>query len=481
MSRSSVPAKRSPPDAQEAAWVADEDRFVLQQTKKKAAIRVKGGRASPIDWLAVILAATDPDRDPLDDEVDIDELDLQEPESVFTALDDKELAELEKGIDGYLALESARGSVEYWRTMKTTCTERRKSLKSDTEASARGVSSVAGDLDKLLGPKDLAGLEKLEKQVKTKLASDEPIDTDYWEHLLKTLLTYKAKAKLKHVTDSIVRLRLEALRKEQREMAEARKEQLDASTEDEQDRLDLLSDVNFLKRVKSEGEQVLKQGFIPGRKSLINATTSDEPSAKRHRISATSSPGPSTTATITTISNSVQAAFDADLSKTLLPNEELLTPCTNLVTKGLSTWSATHPPRQPRYFARRITGYEWNKYNQTHYDADNPPPKVVQGYKFNILYPDLIPDAQGVVKAPTYRIEREGGRRRGEVDVGKAAGEEEMCLVRFLAGAPYEDLGFWVVDKEWDFSAKRERGFRSRFEKGVLQLHFQFKKIYYRK
>ena len=29
-------------------------------------------------------------------------------------------------------------------------------------------------------------------------------------------------------------------------------------------------------------------------------------------------------------------------------------------------------------------GYEWNKYNQTHYDTDNPPPKVVQGYKFNV-------------------------------------------------------------------------------------------------
>ena len=29
-------------------------------------------------------------------------------------------------------------------------------------------------------------------------------------------------------------------------------------------------------------------------------------------------------------------------------------------------------------------GYEWNKYNQTHYDSDNPPPKIVQGYKFNV-------------------------------------------------------------------------------------------------
>ena len=52
-------------------------------------------------------------------------------------------------------------------------------------------------------------------------------------------------------------------------------------------------------------------------------------------------------------------------------------------------------------------GFEWNKYNQTHYDKENPPPKIVQGanythvtsfffmsvllgYKFNIFYPDLI-------------------------------------------------------------------------------------------
>jgi hypothetical protein len=39
---------------------------------------------------------------------------------------------------------------------------------------------------------------------------------------------------------------------------------------------------------------------------------------------------------------------------------------------------------------RVLQGFEWNKYNQTHYDGDNPPPKVVQGYKFNIFYPDLI-------------------------------------------------------------------------------------------
>jgi len=61
-------------------------------------------------------------------------------------------------------------------------------------------------------------------------------------------------------------------------------------------------------------------------------------------------------------------------------------------------WHEKYRPRKPKYFNRVHTGYEWNKYNQTHYDHDNPPPKVVQGYKFNIFYPDLID--KSVVRAP---------------------------------------------------------------------------------
>ncbi len=65
-------------------------------------------------------------------------------------------------------------------------------------------------------------------------------------------------------------------------------------------------------------------------------------------------------------------------------------------------WNEKYRPRKPKYFNRVHTGYEWNKYNQTHYDHDNPPPKVVQGYKFNIFYPDLIDKDE----APTYSCEK---------------------------------------------------------------------------
>lgn len=96
------------------------------------------------------------------------------------------------------------------------------------------------------------------------------------------------------------------------------------------------------------------------------------------------------------------------------------------------------------------------------HSTDNPPPKVVQGYKvgfqlphvnfflsgikFNIFYPDLIDKS----KAPTYKIVKEPGN-------------DETVLLHFSAGPPYEDLAFRIVNREWEFSHKRFVGSFNRF------------------
>jgi hypothetical protein len=180
-------------------------------------------------------------------------------------------------------------------------------------------------------------------------------------------------------------------------------------------------------------------------------------------------------ASIDDFSSATKALYDREVARGVQEDEEIFAGEEEVSSASKPQWASKHRPRKPRYFNRVQLGYEWNKYNQTHYDHDNPPPKVVQGYKFNVFYPDLIDK----VKAPTYRIERENGRKRGESFA--PAGEEDTCLIRFISGPPYEDLAFRIVDKEWDYSAKKERGFRSSFDKGILQLHFQFKKVYYRK
>jgi hypothetical protein len=96
-------------------WVNQEDQFVLKQAKKKAEIRVKEGRAKPIDWLAVNLRVIDKDRNPLDDEIQDEDLDVVDPESILEGLDIKELEDLQKDIEVYIDLETNRTNNEFWR------------------------------------------------------------------------------------------------------------------------------------------------------------------------------------------------------------------------------------------------------------------------------------------------------------------------------------------------------------------------------
>lgn len=117
--KSTIPAKRSAADAQEDAWVADEDRFVLKQAKKKALIRVRGGRADPIDLLAVTLRALDVTKNGFDSDDEDEEIPMVDPEGVLEGLDDEKLRELEKGIDTYLALEQSRSNREFWNVRST--------------------------------------------------------------------------------------------------------------------------------------------------------------------------------------------------------------------------------------------------------------------------------------------------------------------------------------------------------------------------
>lgn len=125
-------------------------------------------------------------------------------------------------------------------------------------------------------------------------------------------------------------------------------------------------------------------------------------------------------------------------------------------------WSDKYRPRKPRFFNRVHTGFEWNKYNQTHYDIDNPPPKIVQGYKFNIFYPDLIDKTS----TPEYTLT-------------PIEDNKDFAILRFKAGPPYEDIAFKIVNREWEYSYKH--GFRCQFQNNIFQLWFHFKRYRYRR
>ena len=136
---------------------------------------------------------------------------------------------------------------------------------------------------------------------------------------------------------------------------------------------------------------------------------------------------------------------------------------TEVVIKGKQglPWADKYAPRKPKYFNRVRSGYDWSGYNRTHYDTDNPPPKIVQGYKFNIFYPDLIDPKV----TPTYHL--------------APANDQDFCIIHFSAGPPYEDIAFRIVNKEW--AKGKRRGFRCTFDRGILQLHFNFTRTRYRR
>jgi hypothetical protein len=398
--------------------VADEDKFVLKQAKKKADIRVREGRAKPIDFLAFNLRFVDADRDVFDTDDADDEIEVPVPTKVIQDLSSAaQISELDSNIVSYHVLETDSRNRRYWEALRTLCADRRAKLDPQGHE-GRVVSSVADDIDRILAPKTFDQLEALEQQIKTKLRSNEDIDTDYWEQLLRSLRVWKAKATLARIAEDI-----DAKKKER------------------------------LANRTPRSKEPSRDSGLPASSISCSSHNSGGPLASTNKVEAYETGNADD-------SQATMALYDREAARGVSENEEVFAAEEALPSSSKPPqWTDKYQARKPRYFNRVQMGYEWNKYNQTHYDHDNPPPKVVQGYKFNIFYPDLVDKT----KAPTFKIIREHGRRRGESFA--AAGEVDTCLIRFIAGPPYEDIAFRIVDREWDYSAKKERGFRSSFDK----------------
>ncbi|UZJ52388.1 hypothetical protein CBS101457_001708 [Exobasidium rhododendri] len=426
-------------------WVAKEDDFYLEQSRKRAVIRVRENRAKPIDLLAINLKWVDPTlknmRDPKeeskghpieeteeDDEAEL-EIDLEEPFLLFDDLDLDETEELHADIQMYLSLEKREHNLEFWRSMIIVCDDKLEELRAEagevsqeTGIRSRLDASVKAEMNVMLSKQSHKELIALQDQIRQKLRSGEPVDVEYWEGLLKTIVVWRAKAKLSDMHEVIIRNRLEHLRRKQTIEAERRKRLGLPTVEEERE-----AKAAEANRRKEEREKERAQ--------------LDESAVDLYAR---------------------EAGKDLEEDEDLFNLDEDLANTHSLRNVGSYDWEDKYRPRKPRYFNRVNTGYIWNKYNQSHYDSDNPPPKVVFGYKFNMFYPDLLDKS----KSPQYKIVKERGN-------------DETCLILFEAGPPYETIGFRIVNKPWNMS--HNRGFKAVFERGVLQLHFQFQRQFYRK
>ncbi|KAM0793586.1 hypothetical protein ACM66B_001020 [Microbotryomycetes sp. NB124-2] len=495
-------AQRMAESAQMAAWIDKEDDFHLEQAKRRAAIRVRERRAKPIDYLALNLKWSQPPLQPGDEGYDEHaeeddgtglEVDLDEPYAIFDNLTLEDAEELHEDIKMYLSLEKAEQNLEFWRSLLIVSSATLEALREERAIGhsafaeqRRANAAVKDEITALLAGKTFEQLVGLQGQVQRKLASGEPVDVDYWEGLLKELIVWKAKAKLRDMHEVVLQNRLEQLRKKQRDEALKIKEDLQSSLagsraraggageegregdEDEMAVEEQEPATNVEAAPWDEALEPPRLSKLPDEYKQLPVIDPQEQwrqllEERRKIISTRFVTKKQQESSLTTAETKGKddEIYQAAVGQGFDEEEELFNLEVEMAKQSYS-WEDKYRPRKPRYFNKVHTGYEWNKYNQTHYDSDNPPPKVVQGYKFNIFYPDLIDKS----KAPQFRIVRNKK-------------DDETATLLFTAGPPYEDIAFQVVNKPWERSHKR--GFRSTFDRGVLQLHFTFQRQFYRK
>ncbi|XP_074294011.1 splicing factor Cactin-like [Silene latifolia] len=414
--------------------------FDFHQSKLRSKIRVREGRMKPIDVLATYLH----------NEPDI-ELDGPHYYTVFKGLTVKEIEELREDIKLYLNLDRQTPThTAYWEAMLVVCEwelgeARSKDVMDRTGFRAeRGLHlNIETDVRNFLEGMSHDDLVELQSTIEAGMRSGQAKVVEFWEAVLNGLPLYKAKACLKEIHHAKM-LRTHLNRLEHKSVdADSSQSDKDKITEDEIEH-EIEEPRTFSPKAITD-EETDEKAIDPDFDMLL---------LEKHRLA---------------LLKRKQKRMDEMMMTTLKPENSFETRATSALLDPSAEvaldspvvwWHDRYRPRKPKYFNRVHTGYEWNKYNRTHYDYDNPPPKVVQGYKFDIFYPDLV-DKQ---LAPTYVIEKDGD-------------SSETCIIRFHAGPPYEDIAFRIVNKEWEYS--RKKGYKCTFERGTLHLYFNFMRYRY--
>ncbi|XP_053158581.1 splicing factor Cactin [Hemicordylus capensis] len=472
-------------------WEEQEDNFHLQQAKLRSKIRIRDGRAKPIDLLAKYISAEDDDL----------AVEMHEPYTFLNGLTVSDMEDLLEDIQVYMELEQGK-NVDFWRDM-TIITEDEIAKLRKLEASGKGPgerregvnASVSSDVQSVFKGKTYNQLQVIYQGIEGKILAGGPnLDIGYWESLLQQLKAYMARARLRERHQDVLRQKLYKLKQEQGVESEplfpiVKKEPPSPGASATSSRLEpeegppaqagpssseAGAEAESEAKAEGDGEAVLME------EDLIQQSLDDYDAGKY-------SPRLLTSHELPFDAHVVEA--DEDVQRLLLSRQQLQVTGDasesaediffRRAKEGMGAdeaqfsvempltgkaylWADKYRPRKPRFFNRVHTGFEWNKYNQTHYDFDNPPPKIVQGYKFNIFYPDLIDKRS----TPEYFLEA-------------CPDNKDFATLRFHAGPPYEDIAFKIVNREWEYSHRH--GFRCQFANGIFQLWFHFKRYRYRR
>ncbi|XP_040574553.1 splicing factor Cactin [Lepeophtheirus salmonis] len=436
-------------------WRQDEDEFHLKQARTRSQIRIQDGRAKPIDLLAKYITS---------EENECDAILMHEPYTYLNGLTLIDLEDLLADIKIYVEIDLQKNK-DFWADITTIVHDELYKLRKMDEVESRrqGIhKSVTHEVNNIFKDKTSKELQLLQESIEVKLSGvGEGIDVGYWETLLGQLKAHLARARLKERHDDNLKNKLEVLKAEQ---ANDHIKKLDKNKESSPE---LDEEPGPSRDVESEMlnpalEEYEKGNYSPHYRNedeleLGAIVISEEEDANRRKsYQAKALKG----VRVESAMSAEERALEREAKKGMKDDEASFS--VESALEQTYEWSDKYRPRKPRYFNRVHTGFEWNKYNQTHYDVDNPPPKIVQGYKFNIFYPDLI-DKSGT---PSYTLR-------------PCAENRDFCILRIHVGPPYEDIAFKIVNREWEYGYKR--GFKCQFHNNIFQLWFHFKRLRYRR
>ncbi|XP_022817067.1 cactin [Spodoptera litura] len=460
-------------------WARQEDAFHLHQARLRSQIRIRDGRAKPIDLLAWYVSS----------EECVDALEMHEPYTYLNGLQSQDLEDLLEDIKVYKELEN-NANQAYWEDVQTIVLDELSKLRRLAAPDARrdGVhQAVADDVTQIFKGKTGAQLEALQTQIEQKISGrHDGVDVGYWESLLSQLKAHMSRARLRDRHQTNLRRKLQLLKQEQG-VQPARGDQARGDHDVQPARGDQARgdhDVQPARGDQSRGDHDVQPArgdhdVQPARGDLdVQSAHRDQDVQSAHGDQDVQSAHGDQDVQSAHQEQNVQSAQQGPSSQPAQQNLQLeqgvqeqsasraASPAWDADEGGAAACVALYEAGRyspaPLAPAAVHTGFEWNKYNQTHYDMDNPPPKIVQGYKFNIFYPDLIDKNS----TPEFSLK-------------PCPENPDFAVLRFHAGPPYEDIAFKIVNREWEYSYKR--GFRCHFHNNIFQLWFHFKRYRYRR
>ncbi|VDM96585.1 unnamed protein product, partial [Thelazia callipaeda] len=196
-------------------WHATEEEFLLSQAKLRTHIRLKEGRAKPIDLLARYISY---DNKVVENQTD-DEFEFVDPLSYLKGFKTRDLEDLLEDIKIYRKIDSAKNAM-WWADFCTVVNHEIRKLSNDISSADVRESvhnSVQKDINQLFKNKTHQELDALDSQIKKKIRSGEPgTDVEFLEFTLQHLHVHMAKARITERHQEILQHKLKMIKQEQK-------------------------------------------------------------------------------------------------------------------------------------------------------------------------------------------------------------------------------------------------------------------------